>query len=70
MNNLTDNEIESLTEVMARCLVAAAAKMGCGQNCLKCARFEDDSEICGKYGKRPPAKIIVSGCAGFEPSPF
>lgn len=70
MNNLTDSEIESLTEVMARCLVAAAAKMGCGQNCLKCSQFDEPSEICEKYGKRPPAKIIVSGCKGFEPLPF
>ena len=70
MNNLTDVELESLTEVMARCLVAAAAKMGGGRNCLGCSHFDEPSEICGKWGKRPPARVIVSACPSFEPLPF
>ena len=70
MNKLTPSELESLTEVLSRCLVIAAEKSGLGKTCLSCFHFNEGSEICGKFGKRPPAKVIVSACQFHDFTPF
>ena len=70
MNKLTELEVLSLTEVMIRCVEIAANKMGGGKNCLDCCHFDETSENCAKFGKRPPAKIICAGCKFHERNPF
>ncbi|MFK5283036.1 hypothetical protein ACI3PL_26055, partial [Lacticaseibacillus paracasei] len=70
MNKLTESEVSSLTEVMIRCAQIAASKMGGGKNCLDCFHFEETSEVCAKFGKRPPAKVICNGCKFHDSTPF
>lgn len=36
------------------------------RSCLACACFDEVKEHCGKYNARPPARVIVFGCEGFE----
>ncbi|QZA70470.1 hypothetical protein AH03_57 [Erwinia phage AH03] len=37
------------------------------RNCIVCEHFDEATEVCNKYGnQRPPARIIASGCEGFE----
>lgn len=35
---------------------------GLFRNCLNCANFHYETEICAMYKQRPPARIIVTGC--------
>ena len=35
------------------------------QSCLTCKRFNQNSEICGLYNQRPPARIIVNACKDY-----
>jgi hypothetical protein len=37
------------------------------QSCIVCEHF-GENEVCVKYNVRPPARIIVFGCATFEES--
>lgn len=55
---------------MIRCAQIAASKMGGGKNCLDCFHFEETSEVCAKFGKRPPAKVICNGCKFHDSTPF
>lgn len=32
------------------------------KNCLNCAHWIEENEICGKFNSRPPAEIIVYSC--------
>lgn len=38
------------------------------RSCLICNWFDgqNDNDICGKFGARPPARIIVYGCNDFK----
>lgn len=43
----------------------------CWRCCLNCEHFSRKTETCFKFGQRPPAEVIVHGCAAHEPSiPF
>ena len=39
---------------------------GSYRSCLNCAAFDEPSEQCRKFGGRPPARVIVYSCAGYE----
>lgn len=36
------------------------------KSCIYCEHFDEPSEVCKKYGQRPPARIIAMGCPDFE----
>lgn len=43
------------------------AIMRATQCCLTCDHFrENPNELCGLYGKRPPARVIAFGCPAYE----
>ncbi len=31
-------------------------------NCISCRYFNKETDVCGVYKQRPPARIIVRGC--------
>lgn len=33
--------------------------------CLTCTHFTEDTEACGLYGQRPPARVIAYGCPSY-----
>ena len=70
MNKLTPNDIANLVAVMQRAVEIAADKSGAGRTCLACIHFHEETEICDVAEKRPPARVIVSGCKAFDPAPF
>lgn len=39
-------------------------------NCTTCVHWQETKEICEKVNRRPPAKIIVTGCELHEIMPF
>lgn len=42
-------------------------------SCIRCAHFDEASEICGlvPHQGRPPARVIAEGCPAFVPGvPF
>lgn len=70
MNKLAPADFENLVSLMQRAVEIGAEKSGAGKTCLTCLNFDEVSEICALGGKRPPARVIVSGCKSFDPSPF
>lgn len=36
------------------------------ESCLTCEHFNASNEICGKFGQRPPARIIVNACPEYK----
>lgn len=41
------------------------------RSCLTCQHFDEDRELCGLAGARPPARTIAAGCPKyFELPPF
>jgi hypothetical protein len=34
--------------------------------CPNCDHWDDGTEMCKKFGARPPAKVIVIGCVEYE----
>lgn len=46
-------------------LIEVAIKLDV-KNCIACEHFDEASEVCKKYGQRPPARIIAMGCPDFE----
>lgn len=40
-------------------------------SCLTCENIDIENNICKKYGSQPPLRIIVAGCAAYDPEiPF
>lgn len=35
-------------------------------SCVACGHFEEGPDVCKLAGIRPPARVIVNGCAKFE----
>lgn len=35
-------------------------------SCITCIKWNKDSEICGRYNARPPARVIVLSCSDWE----
>ena len=61
-----DNALKDL----ARGFTDMMLEAGLFKSCLNCWQWKEKEEICGKYSRRPPAKIIVSGCPEHEDLPF
>lgn len=36
------------------------------QNCVTCAHFNEETEICRAYTARPPARVIAYGCRTYK----
>jgi hypothetical protein len=74
MNNpaikLTPQETASLETLFARVGQLVIEKQGWGKTCLDCHFFNEQTEICGKWNARPPARTIVEACPAFDPVPF
>jgi len=45
-------------------------QQGYFSTCLNCHHWRHETEICGQFNARPPAKIIVSGCEEHTDIPF
>ena len=43
-------------------------KDGLVSSCLSCKAFTESAELCGKFGSRPPARIIAFGCEHYKDS--
>lgn len=56
IKNITDMVVESLRrELFASLCVSTRC-------CITCDFFKEQEELCGKYGQRPPARVIAFGC--------
>jgi hypothetical protein len=49
----------------------AMDEAGVLQTCLHCKRFNEAAEVCNGFSPpvRPPARVIVFGCASFDEVP-
>jgi hypothetical protein len=56
--------IEALAEIAKQSFADELTKVV--RSCLNCDHFDEPSELCKKYGGRPPAKIIAFGCNGYD----
>lgn len=54
--------IQSITNSVVHQMIIDGAM----QSCLNCYHFNEAAETCGRYGKRPPARVIVTGCCEWE----
>jgi hypothetical protein len=63
---MDDTDRKGLLTKLAFQIVEYLDDAGYHRTCLTCAHWvEDDGvnkQMCAKYGRRPPTKIIVSGC--------
>lgn len=68
MNTRTDNDrVLAVSQMVTRLTKAVKEELDrATRTCLNCSRFDEPNELCGKYGGRPPARIIVLGCDGHE----
>lgn len=39
-------------------------------SCVICVNFDSGREVCRLYDARPPASVIVTGCAQWDSGPF
>lgn len=37
-------------------------ELGVQQTCLSCNAFNEETELCGSFNARPPARVIAFGC--------
>lgn len=65
--HLTPEQSEALAEYTKRVTTAVIVANKWNQTCLECVHFHEESEVCRKWGERPPARTIVESCGeGFE----
>jgi hypothetical protein len=57
-------------EKLAKLLIERLEAEGYLNNCLTCANWNEQAEICRKFKERPPLKVIVTGCEYHELIPF
>lgn len=58
------DQLETIADYLKPAIVEAL-RTGT-RSCLTCERFEEQNEVCNKYGGRPPARVIAFGCDGYE----
>ena len=54
--DLLNSTIKTLTELKPEDIV---------ESCLTCQNFNEDTEQCGLYFARPPARVIAFGCPSY-----
>lgn len=62
---LRDSAPSHWSEVIEKILEGFDGK-GVTKNCLNCSHFDADTDMCKKYGQRPPARIIINSCEGYN----
>lgn len=71
MDNSNNPEIFSM---LARAADLIAKRTAPIRTCLTCCHFKESpdpaQEFCGKYGIRPPARVIVNSCPEWQNEPF
>ena len=61
---------QDLLNFLALNFTSYLMEQGYFSTCLNCHHWQSETEICGKFNQRPPAKIIVSGCEEHTDVPF
>lgn len=51
---------------LTQAILKAMEQEGVGRSCLGCNHFKEETEVCKLAGKRPPARVIVTGCPSWE----
>lgn len=59
-----------LKALFARMADLVAREAGYARTCLSCHHFDEGTEVCRKWQRRPPAKVIVNSCPEWEKEPF
>ncbi len=67
---LTPQQHAALVALFGRAFSIAIETQAWNRTCLNCQWFNEQTEICAKFAKRPPARVIVTGCPQYEPNPF
>jgi hypothetical protein len=44
----------------------AVNEHGAMRSCLNCLHFAEETELCGKFASRPPARVIAYSCPAYE----
>lgn len=62
-------DADDTLQMILRCSIALAKVKASDlvKSCLSCDNFEEQTEVCKKFGnQRPPARIIAFGCPGYD----
>lgn len=56
----------AVNELLMRVLMDNADRGDYFKTCITCTNWRHETELCGLYKQRPPARIIASGCESYN----